>query len=1287
MLNPPAVVDADVHLLAIRKALANRSAAVMVGAGFSRNAEGGENLATWRQLGEALAAELEPGRKPGDFSPGNVAQLAEQYAKVFSPAHLEMLIKRCVPDDQVSPGRLHTQLLELPWSEIFTTNYDTLLERTAERMFEVGYFTICAREDIPQSKLLGRRRIVKLHGSFPSHRPFILTEEEYRTYPERFAPFVNMVRQSLLENVFCLIGFSGDDPNFLHWLGWVRDMLDKHALPVYLFLAQEPTLGERKLYEARGVVPVVLPTSSELPPSDYKARYKALFRELAKPLENSPLDWELSAKLTYIALEGDIQAKFLIFMQVIAQISGCREDYPGWIVAPRKVRSRCREAAEWLERTLCDRVLLSHLGTCPPSLILLVIDCYCWTQRVVLGPIIDDIAEVGRIALLAAQPTEAPQYGAEMIKLIDSIQASEANSPQRVRVRVAMALLTWARQSHHTFQYLEIKLPLEAMQKEDARVLDHLIYEQILNSLQHADLPAALVQTRRWRPTSANAYAHVLRGALLAELGDTTTALATLGHGIQILRRQQRSRPNDPELISQEAWACLVANHLHDAADLLLRTGRGVAGDDPNLKDDSDGKESFIDKENLNERLSVLMTRGYSAEDELTYFLSRLNAEAAPPAPSQRTFVGFDIGTSTSQQSLGAPYELTQKISASFAWLELLERVGLPHRTSGALFYSDEMLQAAWWARFHDTPGRSTGLLLRTQRRNALKPRDRHGRQHLTGWLDRYEMATLQESTATELAQAMLDQLKGDLQDGQSGLYPRDRGEFLLEAFARFAVRVQKTEKILAWAGDLFDLHRSAAFQAYSELWGLASKAITRLIESLPDDMHAPLLVEVFRLPLVPASANLRHRDLHEIERWVDVRAISNACRIDLPRRYEIQRDGIIEELIAQLRTEPASKHVARVWARLSALDGLKLLTPEHRKKVGAILWTAVADGSWPTMPGHYPHGTLYWPSPVPNPVSMFLEWLLARPLAPFGSGNRRYSHASSERSYGLDGAVGTVGQIHAAISFASPSLSHISKTFHRIDEWLDAEQANLLQDIKSDEIRYALANVCGFVDKIISRCLDRLETSKPSKTTQSLIARAHAISLKLGRFPIPHVRIAARLLNFDATSRIKLLQDAKAVAHGVATGTPQTGGDAFQASYELLSLKDSRLKEAGQIVFDALVAGILMQRVISLHQTLHLLASLPKHAWRRYANTRTLSLIDIALTELQGALSYARVARNDSMPREAIPQIRYYAVRLAYIMVEVNKLDSPGARGWLEEAKNDPLPEIRLGRFRLAPN
>lgn len=936
---------------------------------------------------------------------------------------------------------------------------------------------------------------------------------------------------------------------------------------------------------------------------------------------------------------------------------------------------------------MSETTLLAYLGSCPPELVLLVIDCYCWSQQVVMGPILDDIAEVGRVALLGAQPTEAREYSAEMVKLLDCIQTPESNTPHRVRVRVAKALLTWARQSHHTSQYVEMERLLLAMQKEDVRVRDHLVYEGILHSLQRADHPSALAKTRDWRPTTSNAYAHVLRGALLAELGDPAAAIATLRHAIQILRRQQRSRPNDPELISQEAWACLVANFLHEAADFLSRIDRGVAvrGQDPKV--DSDGIEGSIDKENLNARLSVLMARGYSAEDELTYFLSRLNAETMPPAPSQQNLVGFDMGTATSQQSLGAPFDFTQKILASFAWLELLERVGLPHRTSGVLFHSNEMLQAAWWARFRDTPERSTGLLLRAHRRDALKPRDRRKGPHLTGWLDRYEIATLQESTATELAQAMLDQFKVDLQDSQPGPYPKDRGEFLLEVFARFAVRVHNKEKIQAWADDLLDLHGSTAFQSNSGLWGLASTALARLIESLPDGMHSPLLIRMFGLPLAPSSDNFRNIDLHQIDRWVDVRSISSACRNGMPWPLDTQRDGIAKELILQLRAGSEPRQEARVWARLNVLDNLSVLTAEHRQEVGNILWKSAVGGGWPNMPGHLPHGTLYWPSPVRNPASVLLECLLAQPLAPFQAGNRRFSPANTNRSYGLGGAMGTVGQISEAMAFTTPSLSHVSKALQRIDEWLDAEQANLLEDIKIPEIRNALADVCGFVDKIISRCIDRLEIGRPSKKAQSLRALALAISLKLARFPVPHLRTAARLLETDAASKARLLGDAKAVAHGIATGTPQTWGDAFLAGYDLLRLDQSRLKEAGQLIFDTVVAGILMQRVISLHHALNLLACLPRHAWRRYANKRTLSMIDIALTELLGSVSYGRDVGYDSTLRESIPQIRYYAVRLAHTMVEVNKLDSPGARGWLEEAKTDPLPEIRLGRYRTNPN
>ncbi len=46
----------NVHYNAIRKALINGNAAVMVGAGFSQNAQSGEQLATWTDIAKELSA-------------------------------------------------------------------------------------------------------------------------------------------------------------------------------------------------------------------------------------------------------------------------------------------------------------------------------------------------------------------------------------------------------------------------------------------------------------------------------------------------------------------------------------------------------------------------------------------------------------------------------------------------------------------------------------------------------------------------------------------------------------------------------------------------------------------------------------------------------------------------------------------------------------------------------------------------------------------------------------------------------------------------------------------------------------------------------------------------------------------------------------------------------------------------------------------------------------------------------------------------------------------------------
>lgn len=84
-----------------------------------------------------------------------------------------------------------------------------------------------------------QKNIYKIHGSLrenkdaeygfdgDSHTQYIITQEDYDTYHQRHEAFVNMMRIDLLRNRFCIMGVSGGDANFLTWINWVKDVLDK----------------------------------------------------------------------------------------------------------------------------------------------------------------------------------------------------------------------------------------------------------------------------------------------------------------------------------------------------------------------------------------------------------------------------------------------------------------------------------------------------------------------------------------------------------------------------------------------------------------------------------------------------------------------------------------------------------------------------------------------------------------------------------------------------------------------------------------------------------------------------------------------------------------------------------------------------------------------------------------------------------------------------------------------------------------------------------------------------
>ena len=59
-----------------------------------------------------------------------------------------------------------------------------------------------------------------------------------------------------METLFLLVGFSGDDPNFLRWLQWVRRALGQSAPKIYLAGWLDLDQGARQELKEKGVAPI-----------------------------------------------------------------------------------------------------------------------------------------------------------------------------------------------------------------------------------------------------------------------------------------------------------------------------------------------------------------------------------------------------------------------------------------------------------------------------------------------------------------------------------------------------------------------------------------------------------------------------------------------------------------------------------------------------------------------------------------------------------------------------------------------------------------------------------------------------------------------------------------------------------------------------------------------------------------------------------------------------------------------------------------------------------------------
>ncbi|WP_156364051.1 MULTISPECIES: hypothetical protein [unclassified Sphingomonas] len=96
-----------------------RGAAVLIGAGFSREAiltsPDTPPPPLWKDLADAMTHDLYPGRE--EMAPWDPLRLAEEYRAYFGQSALDAFIRHHIRDGSWNPSASHARLLSLPWAD------------------------------------------------------------------------------------------------------------------------------------------------------------------------------------------------------------------------------------------------------------------------------------------------------------------------------------------------------------------------------------------------------------------------------------------------------------------------------------------------------------------------------------------------------------------------------------------------------------------------------------------------------------------------------------------------------------------------------------------------------------------------------------------------------------------------------------------------------------------------------------------------------------------------------------------------------------------------------------------------------------------------------------------------------------------------------------------------------------------------------------------------------------------------------------------------------------------
>ena len=221
-------INKNVFIKNYLSALNNGDAAIFAGAGLSAPS----GCVNWKQLLREIAEELELDiEKESDL----VAIAQYYYNKNgCNRTKLNDIIKDAFQTGK-QPNVNHNILAKLPIFTYWTTNYDKLIEKALENNGKICDIKTCCAN--LTTTLKGRNVVVyKMHGDVDHPEDAVLIRDDYESYNQEKAPFINTLSGDLMTKTFLFIGFSFTDPNFYYICAHLRARLKGNMREHYCFL-------------------------------------------------------------------------------------------------------------------------------------------------------------------------------------------------------------------------------------------------------------------------------------------------------------------------------------------------------------------------------------------------------------------------------------------------------------------------------------------------------------------------------------------------------------------------------------------------------------------------------------------------------------------------------------------------------------------------------------------------------------------------------------------------------------------------------------------------------------------------------------------------------------------------------------------------------------------------------------------------------------------------------------------------------------------------------------------